>query len=92
LSFIDLLKHSLSFVAPALGVALLVTLGARIVLPRSGRPRNWCLALLLNFVTGVLVLAAGLWFFGRDGKMATYVALVLVVASCQWLSGRAWRP
>jgi hypothetical protein len=39
----------------------------------------------------VAVLASGLWWFGRDGKMATYTALVIAVATCQWLSGRAWR-
>ena len=37
-------------------------------------------------------LAAGLRFFGHDGKMATYVALVAVVATCEWLIGKAWRP
>ena len=36
-------------------------------------------------------LAAGLWYFGVDGKMATYAALVVAIASCQWLSGRAWK-
>jgi hypothetical protein len=40
---------------------------------------------------GVAVLAAGLWFFGRDGKMATYAALVVAVATCEWIGRRAWR-
>jgi hypothetical protein len=30
----------------------------------------------------------GLWYFGVDGKMATYAALVVVVAPCQWLCQR----
>jgi hypothetical protein len=38
-----------------------------------------------------MVLAAGLWVFGRDGKMATYAALVVVVGSTQWLMGGGWR-
>jgi hypothetical protein len=37
------------------------------------------------------VLLVGLWWWGVDGKMATYAALVGVVASCQWLFSRAWR-
>jgi hypothetical protein len=31
------------------------------------------------------VLALGLWYYGRDGKMATYSAMVLAAASSQWL-------
>jgi hypothetical protein len=88
LSFAD---HLLSFAAPAFAVALLVTFAARFVLPRSGAPRSWVVAFFVNFLAGVAVLGAGLWYFGRDGKMATYAALVLAVASCQWLMGRAWR-
>jgi hypothetical protein len=42
-------------------------------------------------VAGLAALAAGLWYFGRDGKMAAYAALVLAVASAQWLVARAWR-
>ncbi|HEX2544549.1 MAG TPA: hypothetical protein VHL79_06710 [Ramlibacter sp.] len=89
---LELARHLLSFVAPAFAVALLVTLAGRVVLPKSGRPRNWWLPLAINFLAGVVVLAGGLWYFGRDGKMATYAALVVVVATVQWLGGRAWRP
>jgi hypothetical protein len=87
---IDLLFHLLGFLAPAFLVAALVALAARLVLPAASR-RGWWASALLNFVTGSLVLVAGLWFFGRDGKIATYAALVLAVATTQWLSGRAWR-
>ena len=91
MNVLDLARHLLSFVAPAFVVAVLVALAGRIVLPRAGRPQRWWLSFALNFVAGVVVLAAGLWFFGRDGKMATYAALVLVVATTEWLIGRAWR-
>ena len=91
LTLLDLAIHALSFLAPAAAVALLVTLAARLVLPRSGRPARWWLPLAVNFLAGALVLAAGLAVFGRDGKMATYAALVLVVATAQWFVGRAWR-
>jgi hypothetical protein len=37
------------------------------------------------------VLLGGLWFFGHDGKMATYAALVLACASSQWWMLRAAR-
>ena len=88
---LELTRHLLSFVAPALVVALLVALGARLVLPPSARPATWGRAVLLNALAGIVVLTGGLWFFGRDGKMLTYAALVVVVATVQWASGRAWR-
>ena len=38
---------------------------------------------------GVVVLAAGLAYWGRDGKMLTYAALVLVVGTAAaWLQSR----
>jgi hypothetical protein len=45
----------------------------------------------INFIVGVAVLSAGLMIFGRDGKMATYVALVLACATSQWLLAGSWR-
>jgi hypothetical protein len=87
---LEFLVHLLSFAAPALVVAVVVALAARLVMPAAARP-SWWASLLANAVTGVVVLAAGLWWFGRDGKMATYAALVAAVATAQWLLGRAWR-
>ena len=88
---IDLLPHVLSFAAPALAVAFLVAFGGRWLLP-AGAPRPaWWVLFAINFLAGLAALAAGLWYFGRDGKMASYAAMVLAVASAQWLGGRAWR-
>jgi len=88
---VDLFLHLLSFAAPALAVAFLVALGARIALPGPTAARSWWGQGAVNALVGVLVLAAGLWHFGVDGKMATYAALVVAVASCQWACSRAWR-
>lgn len=88
---LDLFLHLLSFVAPAVAVGLGVALAARIVMPRQSPARSWWGQAALNSIAGVLVLAAGLWHFGVDGKMASYAALVIVVAICQWVCGRAWR-
>jgi hypothetical protein len=86
---IDFLLHLLNFAAPALVLGLGVALAARwFRLDRS--QRAWWVPVAINFVAGLLALVAGLWYFGRDGKMATYAALVLAVASAQWLAGRAW--
>lgn len=87
---LGLFDHLLNFVAPAAFVALALALGGRLVARPSAAPRWWVLALLL-FLLGTAVLAAGLWWFGRDGKMATYAALVVVCATGHWALVRAWR-
>lgn len=88
---LDLLVHLASFAAPALAVALLVALAARVLLPkRPGAPIYWAQA-AINFVAGLAVLATGLWYFGVDGKMLTYAGVVLACATSQWLAGGHWR-
>ena len=42
-------------------------------------------------VAGVFALGAGLWGFGRDGKMASYGLLLVAVATAQWLMAGGWR-
>lgn len=91
MNLLDLLIHLLSFAAPAFAVALLVSLSGRLVLPAGTPPRRWWVPFLANFLVGLAILGAGLWYFGRDGKMMTYAALVVGVATCQWVVGRAWR-
>ncbi len=87
----DIANHLLNFVAPAAVVALLVVLLSRFF------QRNRPLALgsaaqaAINFVVCVAVLTIGLWFFGRDAKMLTYIAMVLASATVQWLLLGAWR-
>lgn len=84
MTFPDLLYHLAGFVAPALGVAVMLWLalllrrGQRKSGGRPGRDLLWlCLI-------GVAVLLAGLVYFGRDGKMATYALLVLAQGTLAW--------
>lgn len=88
---VDFALHLSSFAAPALAVALLVTSGARLALGRSGAALGWWGSFATNFIAGLVALAAGLGVFGNDGKMATYAALVVSVATCQWMIARGWR-
>jgi hypothetical protein len=90
MGILDLFYHLLSFLAPALAVAFLVALAARLMMPGHPPSRAWWIQAAINFIVGGLVLAAGLWHFGGDGKMATYAALVAAVASCQWVCSRGW--
>lgn len=88
---LDLLNHLLNFVAPALFVAVLVTLVARIFMRKiPAAPALWTQS-AINFVVCVIALALGLWFFGRDGKMLTYLGMALLCATSQWVIQRGWK-
>ncbi|MCW5654631.1 hypothetical protein [Hydrogenophaga sp.] len=83
MTFPGFLGHILGFIAPAVAVALVLWLVPR--LRRAGRARSGArLEAFMLVVAGVVVLLAGLVYFGRDGKMATYAALVLVQGSLAW--------
>ncbi|RYY95111.1 MAG: hypothetical protein EOO24_23485 [Comamonadaceae bacterium] len=87
----DLLDHLLNFVAPALFIAGVLALLAGFLLPQAaGAPARW-VQFAGTFAAGVVVLAAGLAYFGRDGAMPTYVALVVVCGTAQWWLGRGWK-
>jgi len=88
---LDLLRHLLNFIAPALFTGTALALYARYVLRSKSAKLSVQAQAAINSIAGVAVLAAGLWYFGRDGKMATYAALVVVCALSQWLAGRHWR-
>lgn len=85
---LSVLTHLAGFVAPALGVGLLLWTGLRI--RRKGRPGfGSAMQLSLLWVVGIGVLLAGLVYFGRDGKIATYASLVLAQGTLAWwLRGR----
>ena len=87
----DLFLHLLSFVAPAVAVAAMVAWADRLITPRQSAGLSWWYQVAINSIVGVAVLAAGLWHFGVDGKMATYMALIVAIASCQWACGRPWK-
>lgn len=85
------LNHLLSFAAPAFAVACVIAWAGRWLGPKGAERPGWLASTAINFIAGLAVLGAGLWYFGRDGKMATYAAMVLVMATSQWLAGRGWR-
>ena len=90
-----LLDHILNFLAPAAVVALLLVLFGRFFsrFLKSKKPVAqylWAQAAIV-FIVNVLVLSFGLVVFGNDGKMATYAAMVLASAVCQWVLWRGWK-
>lgn len=88
---LDLLQHLLNFLAPAACLALLLPVLSRGLLRATAGRARWWVQVTVLFGLGVAVLAGGLWWLGRDGKMLTYAALVAVLASGQWALLRAWR-
>ncbi len=85
MDFSELLLHVLNFLAPALWVALLVPLAARIFMKKQAVATAWYAQAAINFIVCLALLGLGLWYFGRDGMMLTYTAMVLGCASSQWL-------
>jgi hypothetical protein len=83
--------HLLNFMAPALGVALLLACAAAVCF--RGAPRTVGLwgQVGVGFAVGLAVCVAGLVLAGRDGKMLTYAALVVACGTVQWVLMRGWR-
>ena len=91
MSFFGLLDHLLNFLAPALVVGILVALAAPLIVRKTRPDHSWLKQAAINCVACALALLAGLWFFGNDGKMATYAAMVLACATSQWVAAKGWR-
>ena len=91
MSLLDILSHLAGFAMPALAVALVLPLAARWLFKKRVHSAAWWAQIVVNLAVGLAVLAGCLWWLGRDGKMLAYAALVLAVATSQWLLARAWR-
>ena len=88
---LELLIHLLNFVAPAFWVAMLMPLVARMFIRKSPVTPALYTQAAINFLVSGVVLGLGLWFFGHDGKLSTYLGMTLVCATSQWLMLRGWR-
>lgn len=95
MTFYLLANHLLNLVLPAAAVALLLVLATQLMgglfKPKRPLAQNWYVQVAIVFVANVVVLVAGLVFFGHDGKMLTYAAMVAGAAVCQWVLLGAWR-
>jgi hypothetical protein len=88
---LDALLHAINFMFPAAFVALLVTFFGRFFKQKMPLARTFVAQAAINFVVCVAVLIVGLILTGRDGKMNTYLAMVLASATVQWFLSGAWR-
>jgi hypothetical protein len=87
MSPLDVLWHALNFLAPALGVAAVAAALAKLLWRRELAGVSWFRLAAWGALAGALTLAGGLLAFGRDGKMATYGALVVATAAALWGAG-----
>ena len=85
MSLSQLLLHVVNFVLPAAFIAAALTLAGQFLWRKTATRWRWWQRFCILFGMGVAVLVAGLLVFGVDGKMMTYLALVLVCASVQWV-------
>ena len=87
--------HLLNLLAPAALIALLLAAFFRIFpsffTSNKAVAHSWRAQAAINFVVGAAVLVTGLVLLGRDGKMLTYVLLVLVMAASQWCQLCGWK-
>lgn len=89
-----LLLHLLELSLPAAVLALLMVGLSGWLWPvrsQSAGGLGWPARLGWTFMLNLLVLVAGLLWWGVDGKMATYGALLVVSALAQFIMGRLWR-
>jgi hypothetical protein len=82
---LDAFWHLLNFFAPALGVAGVAALWCKLLWRRLFAAISFKSLFLWCAGAGAVVLVAGLLVFGRDGRRATYGALVLAMATVLWL-------
>ena len=89
MDFFDGLWQLIGLFGPALGLALIAPTLAKLLWRRDLRQVAW--RDLAAWVLGAcaVVTLAGLLLLGRDGRMATYGAMVLTAAAV--LGWRGWR-
>lgn len=88
MTFWQLGLHLFNFLLPALALAIFMPLAGRWVVGpgRASLGRR----MGVHVLSGLAVLVTGLWLHGQDGKMSTYIALLLVAATVEWLLQRGW--
>jgi hypothetical protein len=88
---IDAALHAINFMLPAIFVALFVTLVGRFFKQNKPITGVFIAQAAINFVVCLAVLTMGLILTGRDGKMLTYLLMIMASATVQFLLSGSWR-
>ena len=90
-----LINHVLNFIAPAAVMALalpvLASLAARFSKKKRPDVLNFKARAAIIFVACLALQVVALLALGRDGKMASYVLVVVGAGTCQWIFARGWQ-
>jgi len=87
---LDALWHLLNLFGPAIGLGVIAPSLAKLLWRRELAGVPWQALALWVAGVGAAVQLAGLLLLGRDGRMATYAALVLACTAVLWWRGW-WR-
>jgi hypothetical protein len=88
---IDAALHLLALAAPAFFVALLVSYAGQFFKQNKPLAPVFIQKFAINFIVCLGVLLIGLVLTGRDGKMLSYMAMIVASATVQWLLSGSWR-
>ena len=84
---LDALWHLLNLFGPAVGLGLIAAALAKLAWRRELAAVRWAALALWAAAAAAIATVAGLVLLGRDGKMATYGAMVLGAALALWWRG-----
>jgi hypothetical protein len=84
MGFFDALGHLFNLFLPALGVAALAALLAKGLWRHELKAVSWRRLMAHAASAGAVVMLGGLIVSGRDGRMGTYLMLVLANALGLW--------
>ena len=84
---LDALAHIVNFFMPALLLGLMAAAGAKLLWRRELAAVRWKRLAIGACAVCAVVSLAGLVLTGRDGRMATYGAMVLGCALTLWWLG-----
>ena len=87
----DVLWHLIGLLLPAAFVALALAFSSRFFKQNRPIAGTFIARSAILFIVCTAVLLAGLFITGRDGKMMTYLVMVLAGGTAQWLLSGGWR-
>jgi len=87
----DAFWHLVNFILPAAFVAVVGSYFSRFFKSSQHLALAFTAQVAINFIVCLSVLLIGLVITGRDGKMLTYLSMVLASATVQWFLTGGWR-
>lgn len=81
------LNHLVNFFVPAVALGAMAAALAKLAWRADLASQAWWRMATLAAAANAVVTVAGLVWFGRDGRVATYAAMVLATAITLWWRG-----